>query len=200
MATYFSMRRALVSGFLASWIRYRIAYLFLLSSLAKNSRARSFFSSSRRRSSGTVALLCASYAASHRPSALARSTSRKPAGFISPCSMSCLTFSRLTFDHLLLALRGRESLQPVALVELVCLAVDPAVTEGDVEGLRMGNTLDARVLLCELHPQPARGSMVLFEPSLPCLAGLERDDRRVRFGGHSVSLQGSGESDMSRCW
>ncbi len=57
MATYFSMRRARVSGFLASYIWYRIAYLFLLSSAAKKSRAMSSFSSSRRKSSGTVAVL-----------------------------------------------------------------------------------------------------------------------------------------------
>ena len=48
------MRRARVSGLLASWIWYRIAYLFLLSSLAKNSRALSFFSSARLRTSTGV--------------------------------------------------------------------------------------------------------------------------------------------------
>ena len=52
------MRRAHVSGFFASWIRYRIAYLFAPSSVAKTSLAVSFSSNSRCRSSGTVAVFC----------------------------------------------------------------------------------------------------------------------------------------------
>jgi hypothetical protein len=58
------------------------------------------------KSSGTCARLAGSYAASQRPSALARSTSAKPAGCILPLSMSWSTFSRLTFDHRLLRARG----------------------------------------------------------------------------------------------
>src|SRR5215208_4183617 len=46
------------------------------------------------------------YYSSQRPSALARSTSRRPAGFILPSSISLLTLTRLTFDHLLLGRRG----------------------------------------------------------------------------------------------
>ena len=54
------MRRARLSGLLASWIWYRMAYLFLPSSSEKNLRAVSYFASYRRRSSGTVAVLGAS--------------------------------------------------------------------------------------------------------------------------------------------
>src|SRR5919107_1085459 len=43
---------------------------------------------------------------SHRPSALARSTSLRPEGFILPSSISLLTLPRLTFDHLLFGRRG----------------------------------------------------------------------------------------------
>ena len=57
IATYFAMRRALVSGFLASWILCSIAYLLVLLSVSKNSRAPSSFYNSNRRSSGTLAAL-----------------------------------------------------------------------------------------------------------------------------------------------
>jgi hypothetical protein len=72
----------------------------------KNLRACSFLSNSLCRSSGTLAVLGESQAASHRPSTLARSTSRRPEGFISHRSISSVAFLRLTFDHLLLGLRG----------------------------------------------------------------------------------------------
>ncbi len=43
----------------------------------------------------------------------------------------------------------REPLQVVVLVEIPCLAVDPAVAEGDLDGLIVGDALDARALLGE---------------------------------------------------
>jgi len=58
MATNVATRLALVSGRLAAPIRYRIAYRFALSSVAKNSRARGFAASARARSSGTVTRDC----------------------------------------------------------------------------------------------------------------------------------------------
>jgi hypothetical protein len=53
-----------------------------------------------------VALLCEAYAASHLPSSFASSTSRSPAGCISPRSISSVALSRLIFDHLLRVRRG----------------------------------------------------------------------------------------------
>ena len=47
-----------------------------------------------------------SYAASQRPSALARSISRRPAGFIWPDSMSAAALAQLILDHLLRGARG----------------------------------------------------------------------------------------------
>lgn len=86
--------------------------------MAKNARAVSFFSNFRRRSSGTVAVVWESYAAFHRPSAFARSTSCSPAGFIRLSSMSFVALSRLTFDHLLLALRSVNRCSQNALSKL----------------------------------------------------------------------------------
>jgi hypothetical protein len=56
------------------------------------------------------------------------------------------------------------------LVEAVRLTVDPAVAEGDVDGLREGDGLDARSLLGDLEPQSVRGRVVFFEPLLPRVA------------------------------
>src|SRR3954470_1911628 len=83
-----------------------MAYRLVLSRVAKNALAAGLASSADARSSGTVALLCDSYAPSHRPSALALSTSLRPAGFILPSSMSAVALVRLTLDHLLLGRRG----------------------------------------------------------------------------------------------
>ena len=66
-------------------------------------------SSSRARSSGTWAALCGSYAASQRPSARARSTSRRPDGCISPRSIRSSALARLTCDHLLRRARERSA-------------------------------------------------------------------------------------------
>ncbi len=106
MPTYFSIRRARVSGFFASWIRWSTAYLFAAFRPSKNSRACGTASRAACRSSGTVAVLGASYALSHRPSACARSTSVKPRGRIRPSAISRSTLSRLIFDHLLRDVRG----------------------------------------------------------------------------------------------
>jgi hypothetical protein len=45
-------------------------------------------------------------------------------------------------------------LQVVVFVEPAYLAVDPAVAEGDFDGLIVGHGFDARTLLGELEPQP----------------------------------------------
>ncbi len=80
-------------------------------------------------------------------------------------------------------------MQIVVLVEPAYLAVDPAVAEGDFDGLIVGDGLQTRALLGELEPQPVRGRVVFFEPGLPRLAGGERDDRQIRLGGDGVSFR-----------
>jgi hypothetical protein len=69
-------------------------------------RARAFPFKAARRSSGTSIVRAPEYAASHRPSAWAASTSRSPAGCISPRAMRSVAFSRLIFDHRLRSVRG----------------------------------------------------------------------------------------------
>jgi hypothetical protein len=68
-------------------------------------------------------------------------------------------------------------LQVVVLVELAHLAVDPAVAEGDFDGLIVGDALDSRTFLGELEPQSLGCRVLPFEEGLPSLAGGERDDR-----------------------
>jgi hypothetical protein len=80
-------------------------------------------------------------------------------------------------------------LQVVVLVELAHLAVDPTVAEGDFDGLIVGDGLDSRTLLGDLEPQPLGRRVLPFEESLPRLAGGERDDRQIRFGGDGVSFR-----------
>ncbi len=80
-------------------------------------------------------------------------------------------------------------MQVVVLVELACLAVDPAVAEGDLDGLSVGDALYARALLGDLDPQPFGGRARLVEKCLPRLAGGERDDRWVLIGGDGVSFR-----------
>jgi hypothetical protein len=84
----------------------------------------------------------------------------------------------------------REPLQVVVLVELAHLAVDPAVAEGGLDGLIVGDGLQTRALLGEFEPQPVRGRVVLFEPSLPRVAGGERDYGLfgLLLGGHGISF------------
>ena len=100
-----SMRRARVSGFLASWIRYSSAYRFPLSSVAKKRGPRRLLQRApqvirrRRRALPVVGGL-------PRPSALACSTCRRPAGCIAPVSMSSVARRQLTFDHVLRGPRG----------------------------------------------------------------------------------------------
>jgi hypothetical protein len=85
----------------------------------------------------------------------------------------------------------REPLQVVVLVELARLAIDPAVAEGDFDGLIVGDALDARALLGDLEPQPLGRCVPSFEPGLPRGARGERDDRQVRSGGDGVSFRRS---------
>src|SRR5215212_8212466 len=82
-----------------------------------------------------------------------------------------------------------EPLQPVLSVEGLRLAVNPAVAQRNLQGLRLGDSLDAGALLGDLEPQPLRVRMVLVEPRFPTVAGGERDDRQARLGGHKVSFQ-----------
>src|SRR5439155_11135316 len=55
---------------------------------------------------------------------------------------------------------GREALEPPGLVVGALLAVDPSVTEGDVEGLGVGDGVVARSRLGNLEPQALRGVVV----------------------------------------
>jgi hypothetical protein len=77
------------------------------------------------------------------------------------------------------------------LVELAHLAVDPTITEGDLDGLIVGDALDSRTLLGDLEPQPLGRRVLPFEEGLPRLAGGERDDRQIRLGGDGVSFRRS---------
>ena len=82
-------------------------------------------------------------------------------------------------------------MQVVVLVEPVHLAVDPAVAEGDLDGLTVGDALDSRTLLGDLEPQPLGRRVLTFEEGLPRLPGGERDDRQIRLGGDGVSFRRS---------
>jgi hypothetical protein len=82
-------------------------------------------------------------------------------------------------------------LQVVVLVELAHLAVDPAITEGDFDGLIVGDAFDPRASLGDLEPQPLGGRVPPFEEGLPRLARGEREDRQVRLGGDGVSFRRS---------
>jgi hypothetical protein len=120
------MRFARVSAFFAVCRRQRIAYLFAALMVLKNELALGCSSSSRSRSAGTVADLNESYAASHRPSRFARSTSSSPAGLIRPLAMSARAFSRLRFDQMLLTRRGmKRCSHAVALSGLPCASIQP---------------------------------------------------------------------------
>src|SRR5258705_144692 len=55
---------------------------------------------------GTGAVRAPAWAASQRPSVLARSPSASPASCIRPCAIRAATLSRLILDHLLFGLRG----------------------------------------------------------------------------------------------
>ena len=82
--TAFSSRAVLTSGVLA-FNRFRmIRYWSVLPSPSKPAFARGLPSSAAARSSGTVAFRCDSYAASHRPSALAASASASPGAASGP--------------------------------------------------------------------------------------------------------------------
>src|SRR5439155_97530 len=82
MSTKSRMRRALVSGRLAVVNRYRMAYRFWRFNAANTSAAAGSAARAAERSSGTSMSAWPEYADSHRPSALARSTSVMPAGCI----------------------------------------------------------------------------------------------------------------------
>src|SRR5258705_2641111 len=82
-----------------------MAYRFRLSRVPKKFLARVLLSSADWKSLGTVALLAESYAASQRPSLLARSISWSPAGFIFPVLIRASALSLLIFDQTLLSER-----------------------------------------------------------------------------------------------
>ena len=79
-------------------------------------------------------------------------------------------------------------MQVVVLVELAHLAVDPAVTKGDLDGLIVGDALDPRALLSDLEPESLGRRVLPLEKGLPRLARGERDDRQIRLGSDGVSL------------
>jgi len=92
-------RRAARLAAVPAFMRCRITtYCWLLPSDSKNPLACSFRSSAAARSGGMVALLCDSYAASHRPSAFADRTSSKPGARMRPAAMSASTRLTFTFD------------------------------------------------------------------------------------------------------
>ena len=82
-------------------------------------------------------------------------------------------------------------MQVVVLVALAHLAVDPAITEGDLDGLIVGDALDSRVLLGDLEPQPLGRRVLPFEEGLPRLAAGERNDWQIRLGGDGASIRRS---------
>ena len=71
-----------------------------------------------------------SYAASQRPSALARSISARPAGRIRPAAISASTFWRLTFDHVQQMLDAHRPRLPAAVVDHLRVGPVPVSLEG----------------------------------------------------------------------
>src|SRR5205085_10950980 len=93
---------------------------------------------------------------------------------------------------------GREALEPPGLVVGALLAVDPSVTEGDVEGLGVGDGVVARSRLGNLEPQALRGVVVGSEPCPPGgRGGKGHDGQALAIGiGHGPECRGW--SDFAR--
>src|SRR6185312_16942070 len=106
MSMNWEIFRARVSAFFTFWILNRTAYRFWLSRVAKNRLAFGLLSKASCKSSGTVDVLADEYAASQRPSCLARLISRSPAGRILPAAINASAFAWLIFDQMLLAVLG----------------------------------------------------------------------------------------------
>src|SRR6185369_515403 len=73
-----------------------------------------------------------------------------------------------------------EPLQPRVLIHRPLLAVDPAVTERAVEGLRVGDGAPARALLVDAEPNARRLRVIPGQPGVPCLRRCEGEDRILR--------------------
>ena len=183
------MRRVRVSGRLASWTRYRIAYRFWLSSSSKSA----------------FAFGLASSAASElrRRLDLARAVIR---GGPAPVRLRTLDLGEPRRPHpsplderrgaVAVDLRPpapqpprREALEEVVPVERLPLAVDPAVAERDLQRLRDADRPLAGGLLGDLEPDPLLVPVVSVQPSLPGFLAREGLDGRV--SGHPMIFPAS---------
>jgi len=80
---------------------------------------------------------------------------------------------------------GGESLEPAGVVELVLLAVDPAIGQCHVESLSVVKAVRAAVLLAELQPDPPTDGMVRRDPLFKGRSRPELDD--LFLASHVVS-------------
>jgi len=101
-----SMRRLRVSALFAVSILHKNEKRFVFPNVSKKFFAFLFRFSAASKSLGTSIVRDPAYAFSHRPSALAASTSDCPAGLIRPAATSAATLSTFRFDQMLVLRRG----------------------------------------------------------------------------------------------
>src|SRR5262249_8435856 len=101
----------------------------------------------------------------------------------------------------------RKLLEPGRLVVALLLAVDPAIAQGDLKRLVVGDGRDARSLLGKPQPDTRRRAVMRLQPGGPLGLRCERHDRKfltVRVSGFhkrsSASFQSVlwGVSNMGR--
>ena len=164
-------------------VQDRVAVVAVELARTRPSRAGSA-SRARWRSSGTWMSARRSYAASHRPSAFARSTSASPAGRIRPSAMRRSTFSRLIFDHFERERRGVNRCRKYSR-RGPALPVDPAEAQARLDRLRGGDRRDAGPFLAIRIHSPG-GGVVLLEPGLERL--LVREGELGQVVGHPCEV------------
>ena len=126
------------------------------------------------------------YAASQRPSALARSTSATPRGMHAPLAQQPLYMSDVALGPAAARTSRREALAVGALVAATDLTVDPAVAERLVERLLVGEASRlGSALLGEHQPHTALVAVVLAQPPPPRV-GVHDDQLRQYDHGYTA--------------